>query len=325
MRDKVFLDYRLTFTTRRPGEEEMAGRPRKTSPLYETLRARGAVHSETFGWERPKWFSLDGREEDCGYRRNNVFEVVRDEVAAVHERVGILDLTGFAKYDISGPDAESFLNRVCAARIPRKIGGIALVHMLSAGGRIYGEMTVSRLGEDRFYALSAAAAEQRDQDWLTQSLRPGEAVRIENVTEERGVLVLSGPRSRELLRQLTDAPLGNEEFPWLTARDIRVAGHPVRALRVSYVGELGWELHAPIGSMACAVRRALGARRPVRHRELWTVRGQQHAHREGLQGVVDRTDQRIEHARSGHGAILQHEQGRLRGQGGDAGAARRAP
>ncbi len=250
VRDKVFLDYRLTFTTRRPGEEEMAGRPRKTSPLYETLRARGGVHSETFGWERPKWFSLDGREEDCGYRRNNVFEVVRDEVAAVHERVAVLDLTGFAKYDISGPGAESFLNRVCAARIPRKVGGIALVHMLSAGGRIYGEMTVSRLGEDRFYALSAAAAEQRDLDWLRQSLRPGEAVRIENVTEERGVLVLSGPRSRELLRRLTDAPLGNEEFPWLTARDISVAGHPVRALRVSYVGELGWELHAPIGSMA---------------------------------------------------------------------------
>jgi len=250
VRDKVFLDYRLTFTTRRPGEEEMAGRPRKTSPLYETLRARGAVHSETFGWERPKWYSLDGREEDCGYRRNNVFEVVRNEVAAVHERVGILDLTGFAKYDITGPDAESFLNRVCAARIPRKVGGIALVHMLSAGGRIYGEMTVSRLGEDRFYALSAAAAQQRDEDWLRQSLRPGEAVQIEDVTEERGVLVLSGPRSRELLRQLTDARLGNEEFPWLTARDISIAGQPVRALRVSYVGELGWELHAPIGSLA---------------------------------------------------------------------------
>ena len=172
VRDKVFLDYRLTFTTRRPGEEEMAGRPRKMSPLYETLRSQGCVYTETFGWERPKWFSLDGREEDCGYRRNNVFEVIRDEVAAVHERVGVLDLTGFAKYDISGPHAESFLNRVCAARIPRKVGGIALVHMLSPAGRIYGEMTVSRLGEDRFYALSAAAAELRDQDWLRQSLRP---------------------------------------------------------------------------------------------------------------------------------------------------------
>jgi dimethylglycine dehydrogenase len=250
VRDKVFLDYRLTFTTRRPGEEEMAGRPQKMSPLHQRLKARGCVHTETFGWERPKWFSLDGRVEDYAYARNNVFDVVRDEVAAVHERVGILDLTGFAKYDISGPQAESFLNRICANQIPRNTGGIALVHLLSPGGRILGEMTVSRLADDRFYALSAAAAELRDWDLLAQSLRPRESVRIENVTEDRGVLVLSGPRSRELLSLLTDADLGNERFGWLAVREISVAGHPLRALRVSYVGELGWELHAPMASMA---------------------------------------------------------------------------
>src|SRR5450631_1514746 len=250
VRDKVFLDYRLTFTTRRPGEEEMAGRPQKTSPLHERLKAQGCVHTETFGWERPKWFSLDGRVEDYAYARNNVFDVVRDEVSAVHERVGILDLTGFAKYDISGPQAESFLNRICANQIPRKVGGIALVHLLSPGGRILGEMTVSRLADERFYALSAAAAELRDWDLLVQSVRPRESVRIENVTEDRGVLVVSGPRSRELLSLLTDADLGNAQFRWLTAREISVAGHPLRALRVSYVGELGWELHAPMASMA---------------------------------------------------------------------------
>jgi dimethylglycine dehydrogenase len=111
-------------------------------------------------------------------------------------------------------------------------------------------MTVSRLGDEHFYALSAAAAELRDRDWLRQSVQPGEAVRIDDVTENRGVLVLSGPRSRELLSQLTDAPLGNKEFPWLSAREIRVAGHTVRALRVSYVGELGWELHPSIDATA---------------------------------------------------------------------------
>ncbi len=248
-REKVFLDYRLTFTTRRPGEEEMAGRPCKTSPLHERLRAQGCVHTETFGWERPKWFSPDGRVEDYGYRRNNVFDVVGAEVAAVHERVGVLDLTGFAKYDIGGPDAEAFLNRICANRMPRRIGGIALVHLLSPGGRILSEMTVSRLAEDRFYALCAAAAELRDLDLLTQGIDPGERVRVENVTEDRGVLVLSGPRSRDVLERLTDAPLDNTAFPWLCARDITVAGHALRALRVSYVGELGWELHAPQGSM----------------------------------------------------------------------------
>jgi dimethylglycine dehydrogenase len=250
VRDKVFQDYRLTFVTRLPGEEEPAGRPSKKSPLYEKLKAQGCVYTETFGWERPKWFSPDGRIEEYAYHRNNVFDVVRDEVAAVHQRVGILDLSGFAKYDINGAQAESFLNRVCANRIPRKVGGIALVHLLSPQGRILGEMTVSRLGEQRFYALSAAAAELRDRDWLTQSLRPDELVQIDNVTEDRGVLVLSGPRSRELLSQLTDAKLGNEDFPWLSGREIRVAGHEVRALRVSYVGELGWELHPPIGALS---------------------------------------------------------------------------
>ena len=249
VRDKVYLDYRTTFTTRPPGEEEMDGRPQKMSPVHGRLKARGCVHTETFGWERPKWFSLDGRVENYSYRRNNVFDVVRSEVAAVQERVGILDLTGFAKYDVSGPDAESFLNRICANTMPRKIGGIALVHTLSPGGRILGEMTVTRLAEDRFYALAAAAAELRDQDILVQSRRRGEAVRIENVTEERGVLIVSGPRSRDLLGPLTDADLTNEAFRWLSAREILIAGQPVRALRVSYVGELGWELHPPMQSM----------------------------------------------------------------------------
>jgi dimethylglycine dehydrogenase len=217
--------------------------------LHEKLGAQGAVHTETFGWERPKWFALDGRVEDYSYRRNNVFEVIRDEVAAVHERAGLLDLSGFAKYDISGPHVEAFLNRVCANRVPRKIGGIALVHLLSPNGRVLGEMTLSRLGENRFYALSAAAAELRDFDWLTQSAAADETLRIENVSERFGVLVLSGPRSREVLAQLTDAHLGNDEFRWLTAREISVADQPVRALRVSYVGELGWELHAPMASL----------------------------------------------------------------------------
>jgi dimethylglycine dehydrogenase len=247
--EKAFQDYRLTFTTRLPGEEEPAGRPSRTSPLYERLKAQGCVYTETFGWERPKWFSLDGRVEVAGYRRSNVFEVVREEVAAVHQRVGIVDLSGFAKYDIKGADAEAFLSRVCANRIPRKSGGIALVHLLSPQGRILGEMTVTRLADDRFYALSAAAAELRDRDWLTQSLRQDERVQIDNVTEDRGVLVLSGPKSRELLQGLTDTNLGNERFPWLTGREIRLLGGDVRALRVSYVGELGWELHPPMAAL----------------------------------------------------------------------------
>ncbi len=248
-RDKVFLDYRLTFTTRLPGEEEPDARPRRTSPLYAKLMTQGAVYGETYGWERPKWFSLDGRVEESGYHRTNVFEVVADEVRAVAERVGVLDLTGFAKYDVIGPDAEAFLNRICANRMPRKSGGIALVHPLSRGGRIYGEMTVTRLADDHFYCLSAAAAEQRDLDLMVQSRLPHEDVTVANVTDARGVLVLSGPRSRDLLTRLTDADLSNDGFRWLSGREIDIAGHKVRALRVSYVGELGWELHPVIDAM----------------------------------------------------------------------------
>ena len=173
--DKVFRTTSTPSPRACPAKKNRRAGPSKTSPLYERLKSQGCVYTETFGWERPKWFSLDGRTEVSGYRRNNVFEVVRDEVAAVHERVGLLDLSGFAKYDISGRDAESFLNRVCANRMPRKSGGIALVHLLSPQGRILGEMTVTRLADDRFYALSAAAAELRDRDWLTQSLRPRRA------------------------------------------------------------------------------------------------------------------------------------------------------
>ncbi len=249
-RAKVFLDYRLTFTTRLPGEEEPDGRPQKVSPLHDRLRAAGAVHTETFGWERPKWFSLDGREEVSGYARTNVFDMVAAEVKAVAERVGVLDLTGFAKYDVTGPGAEAFLNRICANRMPRKSGGIGLVHPLSRGGRIYGEMTVTRLADDHFYCLSAAAAELRDLDLLLQSRLPNEDVTVRNVTMERGVIVLSGPRSRDVLATLTDADLGNDGFRWLSGREIMIAGVPVRALRVSYVGELGWELHPLMADMA---------------------------------------------------------------------------
>ena len=249
-RAKVFLDYRMTFTTRPPGEEEPDGRPQKTSPLYDRLLAAGAVYGETYGWERPKWFSLDGRTEEPGYHRTNVFEVVAAEVDAVAQRVGVLDLSGFAKYEVTGPDAEGFLNRICANRMPTKQGGIGLVHPLSRLGRIFGEMTVTRFADDHFYCLSAAAAEQRDQDHLLQSKLQHENVSIANVTMDRGVLVMNGPRSREVLAKLTDADLSNQGFRWLSGQDIIIAGLPVRALRVSYAGEPGWELHPSMDDLA---------------------------------------------------------------------------
>ncbi|MDE0155234.1 MAG: FAD-dependent oxidoreductase [Gammaproteobacteria bacterium] len=245
MKDKGRQDYSMTYFTPLPGEELPAAHPRRTSPLYEKLKARGCVYTETFGWERPKWFSPDGREEEYGYRRNNAFDVVRDECLAVRERAGILDLSGFAKYDVTGPDARSFLDRICANRMPN-VGGIVLAHVLSEAGRIGGEMTVTHLADDHFYALSAAGAELRDLDHLVQGRRAGERVQVANVTDERGVLVLAGPAARDILARITDAPLDSSAFRWLSGREISIAGRPVRALRVNYVGELGWELHPPM-------------------------------------------------------------------------------
>jgi len=151
---------------------------------------------------------------------------------------------------VTGPDAEAFLNRICANRMPKKPGGIGLVHPLSAQGRIYGEMTVTRFADDHFYCLSAAAAEQRDWDLLMQSKLPGENVTVRNLTMELGVLVMNGPRSRDVLAKLTDADLGNAGFRWLSGQEIAVAGIKLRALRVSYAGELGWELHPAMDDLA---------------------------------------------------------------------------
>ena len=240
----------MTFTTRLPGEEEPDGRPQKTSTLYEPLKAAGAVYSETYGWERPKYFALDGAAEEGGYRRTNSFDAVAAEVQAVAERVGVLDLSGFAKYDVTGPGAEAFLNRICANRMPKKAGGIGLVHPLSHQGRIYGEMTVTRFADGHFYCLSAAAAEQRDWDLLIQSKLPDEDVTIGNRTMDLGVLVINGPRARALLAKLTDADLSNEGFRWLSGQEITIAGIKMRALRVSYAGELGWELHPAMEDLA---------------------------------------------------------------------------
>jgi dimethylglycine dehydrogenase len=232
-----------------PGEERPEGRPAKATPLYEKLKAKGCVFTEGFGWERPKWFSLDGRGEEGSFRHSNVFEVVAAECRAVRERVGMFELPSFSKFDVSGPGAEAFLDRLCANRMSRRDGGIVLAHALTDRGRILTEFTITRLAGDRFYLLSGAFAHDRDLDLLRFSRQEGEAVTVTDVTDDYDVLILAGPRSREVLAKLTTADLGNAAFPWRTAREIDVEGIPVRALRINYVGELGWELHVPMAEV----------------------------------------------------------------------------
>ena len=249
-RAKSIQDYHHMFVTHLPGEERHAARPARFSPLYEKLKAKGCIHTQGGGFERPKWFALDGRQENYGFRRNNTFEIVAAECHAVAERVGVCDLSSFAKFNVSGPDAATFLDRILASHLPKNTGGIRLAHLLTVNGRIETEFTVTRLAADRFYLLSSIASEFRDLDLLGKLAGAGEQVVIEDVTDMIGVLVLAGPASRDVLAALTSADLGNVAFPWLMAQQIDVAGISLRAMRVNYVGELGWELHVPMQHLA---------------------------------------------------------------------------
>ena len=247
---KAIDEYHEMYQVRMPGEYREAGRPIKQTPLYDALAQKGAQFQEIYGWERARYFSPDGVPEEYSFRRSSAFGPVGQEVAGVRNRVGVADLTAFTKLEVTGSDAAALLDRLAANRLPTRPGGIRLAHMLTTLGGIEGEVTITRLDDDRFYLNSSIMAEQHDQDWLRHHVLPGEDVTVTDVTNRRGILAVTGPRSRELLEKLTDADLTNARFPWLTGQEIEVAGVRCLALRVSYVGELGWELHHPIEEMA---------------------------------------------------------------------------
>lgn len=250
VKDKSFEDYTHMYKLHLPGEERPAGRGLRKSSLYDQLKAKGAVYTEAASWERPKWFSLDGRVEETGFGRTNVHEVVGEECQAVRERVGITDLSSFAKFDVIGADAEAFLNRITANRMPKKIGGITLAHFLGDNGMIHGEATITRLGENHYYVLTGATAQHRDLDHLRLATMADEDVDIQDITDDWGVLVVAGPNARDTLSKITKAGLGNDNFRWLSGQEIEIADIRLRALRVNYVGELGWELHVPMDQLA---------------------------------------------------------------------------
>lgn len=257
---KAREDYLLRHEIPYPGLNRMAGRPYKTSSVYPQMAERGAIFEEVFGWERPRWFAPDGweREDIHSFRRADWHKAVAQEVEAVRNRVGMADLTAFAKYELSGGDAASFLDRVSASRVPA-VGRIGLIYLLTDQGMVEIELTAARLAEDRFYLVGAAVGEVRFLDWLQFHVLEGENVEIANVSSDVGVLSLVGPRSRDVLRMCTDSPLDNSMFPWLSVREIEVSGVSVRALRVSFTGELGWELHMPIGEMPTIFDALVGA------------------------------------------------------------------
>tara|TARA_Y100000590_G_scaffold220535_1_gene249571 strand:- start:1623 stop:4043 length:2421 start_codon:yes stop_codon:yes gene_type:complete len=236
-------EYTRQYATPFPGEEINVSRNVKTTPIHKKLEEQGAQYIDNYGWEKPKWFSKNHEKENYSYKRNNSFNYVSKECENVQNNVGILDLSTFSKYEISGNNSEQFLERLCANKIPKKDGSIILTHMLNEKARIQSELTISRFPNNFFYVLSSTASELRDLDWFYQHKEKNEEVKIKNITNDYGVLVLAGPKSRDVLSELTEQDLSNEKFPWLNAKEINIGNTYIRALRINYIGELGWELH----------------------------------------------------------------------------------
>jgi dimethylglycine dehydrogenase len=265
--------YSLVFTIHYPDEERVAARPLKRAPCYDRMKALGAVFGSIYGWERPNWFAPPGYalseadlakpdvilnenhpaaapgepiREKWSFRRSNYFPFVGEECLNVRHNVGLQDMSAFAKAYVTGPGAEAWLDSIFANRIPKKIGRIALCHLLSRNGGVRSEFTVYRAAPQGFYLVSAGAWERHDHDIL-QKLLPGDGgVRFYPVTMQYGVLVVAGPNARKLLQKLTDADLSNEAFPWLSGKKISIGHAESYVLRVNFVGELGYELHHPI-------------------------------------------------------------------------------
>ena len=247
---KAEEDYCLRHEIPFPHFNRLAGRPIHPSPLYQLLSDKGAVHEEVYGFERPRWFARNDvtQEDQYSFRRNAVHNMVADEVKAVRERVGLMDVSAFTKVEVSGPDACTLLDRLTANRLPQKNGSITLTHMLNERGRIELETTIVRFGDERFYLVCAAFFEQRLLDHLAKYLGKSRA-NVTCLSRDWSALTLNGPRSREVLAKCTTADLSNKAFRWLSAQEITIANHKLWALRMSYAGELGWEFHMP--SNAC--------------------------------------------------------------------------
>jgi len=237
--------YAHVFVIHYPDEERPAARPLRIAPCYERMKEMGAVFGQKFGWERPNWFATDGmsQEDEWSFRRSKWFDAIGREIANVTEKVGLLDMTAFAKCRVSGPGAESFLDYLVANRLPKTVGGIGLCHALNKRGGVHSEFTIMRESDDSFYLVSAGALQRLDHDYLQKYMPKDGSVKFTQLTDSYGVLVIAGPRSRELLQRISKADFSNEAFRWLTAQEIIVGETPVNAMRVNYVGELGWELH----------------------------------------------------------------------------------
>lgn len=239
---KVRENYSRRFKITFPNEELQAARRLKTTPIYDRLKARNAVFGASYGLEVPLWFAGDGEEpvETVTYYRSNAFERIKAECKAVRGNVGLTETSSFAKYEVTGPDAESWLGRMLANRMP-KVGRLTLAPMLNHQGKLIGDFTVGKLSDDHFFVFGSGVAQHYHMRWFEQHLpTTGVSVRAHDL----GLcgLSLAGPRSREVLAKLTDVDLSNDGFRFMDFRRIEVGLVPVLAGRVSFTGDLGYEL-----------------------------------------------------------------------------------
>jgi sarcosine dehydrogenase len=260
VRTRTHEMYGKHYTIAWPHEENESGRPFRRSPLYDDLRAAGACFGEKLGWERPNWFAPAGisPRDEYSFERQNWFAHVGREHRAVRERVGVFDQTSFAKFVLQGSDAERALSWMCANDVTRDPGAVTYTQLLNSRGGIECDLTVARMAGDRYYIVTGTGFASHDFHWIRTHIEPGLAAELSDVTDDYSVISVFGPRSRDLLSSITDDNLGNSAFPFASVREIRIAGAAVTALRITYVGELGWELHTPIAS-ACDVYRAVMA------------------------------------------------------------------
>ena len=270
LKEKNEEAYAKVFTVHYPNEERAAARPLRQTPCYDRMEALGAVFGSVYGWERPNFFAppdyfLTADElakpdvllnenhpggsrprEKWSFRRSNDFGFIGAECRNVHENVGLQDMSAFAKFEVSGPGAERWLDSILTNRIPKAINRVSLTYLLTKQGGVRAEFTLTRIGPQRFYLVSAGALETHDHDTLLRVMPTDGSVRIDRVTTQYGVLVLAGPRSREVLARSGDIDVSNAAFPWLTARPLSIRAAGCVAMRVNFIGELGYEIHHPI-------------------------------------------------------------------------------
>jgi len=247
LQDRITETVGLLYADHWPFKQPETARSARRSPLHNQLKERGACFGVVSGWERANWFAPEGVKPEYKYSwgRQNWFEYAAAEHMAVRKGVGVYDLTSMAKFRCQGRDARDVLQRVCANDIDVPIGKVVYTQLLNQRGGIEADLSVTRLAEDSFFIVTAGVTEIRDFDWLSRHIPGDSNAVLTNVTSAYAMLGVMGPEARELLSKLTDADLSNDAFPFATAQHIDFAYARPLVLRMSYVGELGWELYVP--------------------------------------------------------------------------------